>query len=107
LNRRSTFNYGRGTLVVQAQPVRPEVLNYRLTIEKVRQYDGAVRKLYQIPKKDRDAFFRADIMIPSSLRTEDAFIQHVEVSPALAAIIKSSGLAPAEFWILPKTLLGL
>ncbi len=37
---------------------------------------------------------------------EAEFIHHVETSPDLAVIVKSSGLTPAEFWNIPKALVA-
>jgi hypothetical protein len=41
----------------------PEQLIFKLSMEKIRRYDVAVKKLYDMPRADRDAFFQADIML--------------------------------------------
>jgi len=90
--------------VAQRGDMDPDIKNFKLSMEKVRAYDGAIHKLFAASAADpsmQDSFKDA-----TSKKTLNDMVATVEHTPKLMGVVKSSGLSTREFCIIPMSLMA-
>ncbi len=77
----------------------PEILNYKLNMDRIRAYDVLLHKIFKDPAS------KGDLSSKSEHETLDDTVRRIEKSP-IFPLIKSGGFSAREFCILPMTLMS-
>jgi hypothetical protein len=88
----------------QTPKMDPEIMNYKLSMEKVRAMDGVVRKLLAASKTD--AGLQSAFQASRDKRTLAEMVSSVESNPKLISAIKAGGLTAQEFCVIPMGIMA-
>ena len=81
-----------------------EVMNFKLSMDKIRAMDAVVKRLFSESKTD--AGLRAAFQSSHDQKTLPDMTKAVESNPKLIAIVKAGGLTSREFCIIPMGIMA-
>ena len=82
----------------------PEIKNYKLSMDKIKAYDGAVHKLFAAAKADPS--LAAGFKAAGSKKTLAEMVATVEASPKLMVAVKSAGMSSRDFCLIPMGIMA-
>lgn len=77
----------------------PDVINYKLRMDKIRAMDGVLKRLFAEAKSD--ASLRTAFNSSSDPKSLAEMVKKVESNPKVMAAIKAGGLTAREFCLIP------
>jgi hypothetical protein len=83
----------------QDQKMDPEIINYKLSMDKIRALDGVFKRLFAEAKSD--ASLRTAFNGSGDDKTLAQMVKMVEGNPKIVAAIKAGGLSAREFCVIP------
>ena len=86
------------------QKMDPEVMNYKLSMDKIRALDGVFKRLFAEAKSD--ASLRATFNSSGDDKTLAEMVKMVEGNPKIVAAIKAGGLSGREFCVIPMSVMA-
>lgn len=92
------------TMSAQSHDMDPDVKNYKLSMEKIKAYDGMMHKV--MAAASADPAFGKSISNIGDKKTLNEMVAAVDANPKLVAIVKTSGLTSREFCILPMGIMA-
>ena len=81
------------------QKMDPEIINYKLSMDKIRALDGVFKRLFAEAKSD--ASLQATFNSSGDNKTLAEMVKMVEGNPKVMAAIKAGGLSAREFCVIP------
>jgi hypothetical protein len=82
----------------------PEVMAYKLSMEKIRAYDGVLKKLYEEVKTD--PALRATFSSSGDAKTLNDMVKKIDSNPKMLAAVKAGGMTSREFCLIPMGIMA-
>ena len=88
----------------QDRKMDPEIVNYKLSMDKIKAFDGALHKITTAAKADPT--LQTAMKGYGDKKTLAEMTSAVESNPKMMAVIKSSGLTAKEFCLVPMGIMA-
>jgi hypothetical protein len=92
------------TLSAQTNDMDPDVKSYKLTMEKIKAFDGVEHKV--MAAANADPAFKSSISTIGQHKSLKEMVAAVDANAKLSAMLKTGGITSHEFCVVPMAVLA-